>query len=336
MSRSNQPVDPTKQKRVLAGLYGVQASPVDDTIWGQSMDVGFSRMDQPSYLVHFIPGADPTHTGLTEIFQPPEGAFGTRGMDVDSKGVVWTAMSSGHLASFDRSKCKAPLTGPNAATGKQCAEGWTLYRFPGPQFAGVDEQGSANHAYYVWVDRYNTFGLGENVPMAMTNGGEAITALVDGKFLQFHVPYPAGYLHQERRWPDRRRECRLEGARAVDHVGHADDVPQRDRQGREPAGLPHPASARSAGALNRAGRSPAGTQVEALLGCSKSTGFGVVRRRSRALASVVVRKRRTSVPGIGRPNRKPWISPTPFLSSVAVGLSVSDALGCDRQVQATA
>ena len=189
----DQPIDPAKQKRVLAGIYGVQPSPVDDTIWGQSMDVGFSRMDQPGYLVHFIPGPDPVHTGLTELFQPPPGSYGPRGTDVDTKGIVWTALSSGHLASFDRSKCKAPLTGPNAATGLQCVEGWTLYRFPGPQFEGVDASGSANHAYYVWVDRYNTFGLGENVPMAMTNGGEAITALVDGKFLQFHVPYPAGF-----------------------------------------------------------------------------------------------------------------------------------------------
>ncbi len=189
---ANQPVDPNKQKRVIAGWYGVQASPIDDTVWGQSMDVGFSRLDQPGYIIHFIPGADPTNTALAEIFQPPEGTFGPRGMDLDSKGVAWTALSSGQLASFDRSKCRAPLTGPDAATGKQCAEGWTLYRFPGPQFAGVDERGSANHAYYVWVDRYNTFGLGEDVPMAMTNGGEAITALVDGKMLQFHVPYPAG------------------------------------------------------------------------------------------------------------------------------------------------
>ena len=188
-----EPVDPAKQKRVLAGIYGVQASPIDDTIWGQSMDTGFSRMDQPGYLVHFIPGPDPVHTGLTELFQPPPGAFGPRGTDVDTKGIVWTAMSSGHLASFDRSKCQAPLTGPNAVTGLQCVEGWTLYRFPGPQFQGAPATGSANHAYYVWVDRYNTFGLGENVPMAMTNGGEAITALMDGKFLQFHVPYPAGF-----------------------------------------------------------------------------------------------------------------------------------------------
>jgi hypothetical protein len=188
-----QPVDLAKQKRVVAGWYGVQPSPIDDTIWGQSMDSGFSNLDQPGYLVHFNPGSDPTNTGLAELFQPPPGTWGPRGIDLDTKGIVWTALSSGHLASFDRSKCKAPLTGATAVTGEQCYEGWTLYRFPGPQFEGVDNKGSANHAYYVWVDRFNTFGLGENVPLAMTNGGEAITALVDGKMLQFHVPYPAAF-----------------------------------------------------------------------------------------------------------------------------------------------
>ena len=189
-----EPLDLTKQKRVVAGFYGVQSSPVDDTIWGQSMDSGFSNInDQPGYIVHFIPGSDPTNTALAELFQPPPGAFGPRGVDIDTNGVVWTAMSSGQLASFDRSKCKAPLTGANAVTGQQCYEGWTLYRFPGPQFEGVDAKGSANHAYYVWVDRDNTFGLGKNVPLATTNGGEAITALVNGKMVQFHVPYPAGF-----------------------------------------------------------------------------------------------------------------------------------------------
>jgi hypothetical protein len=190
---ADQPVDPAKQKRVIAGFYGVQASTVDSTIWGQSMDIGFSRMAQPSYLIHFIPGSDPTNTSMAELFQPPEGTFGARGVDVDTKGVVWTALSSGQLASFDRSKCKEQLKGPNTVTGRQCAEGWSLYRFPGPQFKGVDASGSADHAYYVWVDRYNTFGLGENVPMAMTNGSESISALVKGKFVTFHVPYPAGF-----------------------------------------------------------------------------------------------------------------------------------------------
>ena len=76
---------------------------------------------------------------------------------------------------------------------KQCPEGWTLYQFPGPQFKGVTDPGSADHAYFVWVDRYNTFGLGANVPIAEANGSEALLALVNGKFVNIHIPYPMGF-----------------------------------------------------------------------------------------------------------------------------------------------
>ena len=57
----------------------------------------------------------------------PVQGFSPRGMDVDRNGVVWAALASGHLASFDRRKCKGPLNGPNA-TGQHCPEGWTLLR----------------------------------------------------------------------------------------------------------------------------------------------------------------------------------------------------------------
>jgi hypothetical protein len=53
---------------------------------------------------------------------------------VDSKGVAWTVLASGQIASFDRKKCKGPLNGPTTAEGTHCPEGWTLYRLPGPQF----------------------------------------------------------------------------------------------------------------------------------------------------------------------------------------------------------
>jgi len=190
---ANQPVDPARDKRVIAGLYGVQPSPTDGSIWGQSMDYGFSGNDQPGYLVRIEPGVDPQRTALTEIYLMPEGSYGPRGIDVDRRGVVWTALSSGHLASFDRRNCKGPLNGPEAATGKQCPEGWTLYQFPGPQFKGVTEAGSADHAYYVWVDRFDTLGLGADVPIATSNGGEALLALVEGKFVNLRVPYPMGF-----------------------------------------------------------------------------------------------------------------------------------------------
>lgn len=187
------PLDPTKDKRVMASPYGIMPSPVDDTIWAQSMDRGYSRIDQPGYLIHFLPGADPTHTALTEIYLPPEGSYGPRGIDIGLDGIVWTALSSGHIASFDKRLCKGPLNGPKAAEGRQCPEGWKLYRMPGPQFKGVDPQGSANHAYYIWVDRHNVLGLGANVPVACANGSESLLALVNGEFVDLRVPYPLGF-----------------------------------------------------------------------------------------------------------------------------------------------
>lgn len=190
---ANQPLDPKKDKRVMAAFYGVQPSTVDDSIWGQAMDVGFSRIDQPGYIIRLTPGPDPAKTSLAEVYLPPDIGYGSRGIDLDLNGVVWTALSSGHLASFDRRKCKGPLNGPAAATGKQCPEGWTLYPFPGPQFKDVKEPGSADHAYFVWVDRYNTLGLGPNVPIAEANGSEALLALVNGKFVTIHIPYPMGF-----------------------------------------------------------------------------------------------------------------------------------------------
>ena len=57
----------------------------------------------------------------------------------------------------------------------------------------MTDQGSAEHAYYIWVDRYNTLGLGKDVPIAQTNGGESLLALVDGKFVNLRVPYPMGF-----------------------------------------------------------------------------------------------------------------------------------------------
>ncbi len=190
---AGQPLTAGKDERVMAAFYGVTPSPVDDTVWGQSMDRGFSRMDQPGYLIRLKPGPDPANTALAEIYQPPAGSFGPRGIDMGLDGVVWTALSSGHLASFDRRLCKGPLIGPATAEGKQCPEGWKLYQFPGPQFKGLAEPGSADHAYYVWVDRYNTLGLGANVPIAMTNGGEALLAVVNDKLVSMRVPYPMGF-----------------------------------------------------------------------------------------------------------------------------------------------
>lgn len=189
----NDPVDPKKDKRLLASFYAIMPSPVDDSVWGQSMGIGFGRIDQPGYVVHIIPGPNPAETSIAEVFVPPEGAWSPRGLDMTTDGVVWTPLASGHMASFDRRKCTRPQNGPEAANGKLCPEGWTLIRMPGPQFRGLPDSGSANHAYYVWVDRYNTLGLGNNVPIFSMNGSESLMAVVDGRIVDIHVPYPSGF-----------------------------------------------------------------------------------------------------------------------------------------------
>jgi len=191
----NQPVDPTKDKRVAVNYYGIAVSPVDGSIWGSSLS-GF-----PGYLVRVAPGSNPSETALTEIYEPPFPAYGFRGMDVDRNGIAWSSMASGHLAAFDRRKCKAPLNGPAAATGKHCPEGWMLHALPGPQFRDVPDSGSAEASYYTWVDQFDTFGLGKDVPIATGNLNDAMLALVDGKFVTLRVPYPIGYFAK---WMDGR------------------------------------------------------------------------------------------------------------------------------------
>ena len=180
----NQPVDPAKDKRIETNLYSVGVNPNDGSIWG-------TRLGYPGHIVRIAPGSDPTHTALTEIYEPPFPGYGPRGGDIGRDGIYWASLASGHLGKFDRSKCKV-LNGPTA-TGKHCPEGWTLYKFPGPQFKDVKDEGSVEASYYTWVDQYNTFGLGANVPIASGNMSDSYFALVDGKFVTIRVPYPMGF-----------------------------------------------------------------------------------------------------------------------------------------------
>ena len=189
-----QPADPAKDTRVDVGVYSVIHNPVDNAIWG-------SVAAYPGAILRVTLGSNPTTTAVTEIFELPLDAnkvpvrgFTARGLDVDRNGVVWTNLAgSSHLASFDRRKCKAPLNGPKA-TGQHCPEGWAFYPLPGPKFKGVtDEGGVADATYLMWVDQYNTSGLGNNTPFAIGNGSDSVHGLVNGKFVTLRVPYPLGF-----------------------------------------------------------------------------------------------------------------------------------------------
>jgi hypothetical protein len=82
-------------------------------VWG-------TQLGYPGAVIRLSPGANPPETALTEIYRAAsDKGYSPRGGDVDRNGVYWAAMASGHLASFDRRKCKGPLNGPNA-TGQHC------------------------------------------------------------------------------------------------------------------------------------------------------------------------------------------------------------------------
>ena len=187
----DQPLDPAKDKRFGGAFYSV-APASDGSVWGSVL--GF-----PGAAVRLSPGANPPETALAEVYEPPFDnpkapvqGFSPRGMDVDRNGVVWAALASGHMASFDRRKCKGPLSGPTA-TGQHCPEGWTLYTEPLPQMKGVTDSGSVEASYYTWVDQFDTFGLGRNVPINTGNAAEGLLVLKDGKWIVLRVPYPLGY-----------------------------------------------------------------------------------------------------------------------------------------------
>ena len=185
----NEPVDPAKDKRFGAAFYSVAPAP-DGSVWGTVL--GF-----PGQVVRLVPGSNPPETAIAEVYEPPfndkvRPGFSPRGGDVDRNGVFWAALASGHLASFDRRKCKGPLNGPKA-TGQHCAEGWTLHTEPMPQFRGVKDGGSVEGSYYTWVDQFDTSGLGANTPINTGNASEGLLALKDGKWVVVRVPYPLGF-----------------------------------------------------------------------------------------------------------------------------------------------
>ena len=187
----DQPVDPAKDKRIGGGMYAVAPAP-DGSVWGTVL--GF-----PGAVIRLVPGSNPPETALAEVYElpldrsgVPVAGFSPRGGDVDRNGVYWTALASGHLASFDRRKCKGPLNGPSA-TGQHCPEGWTFYPEPLPQLQGVTDPGSAEASYYTWVDQVGVLGLGQNVPINTGNGSEGLLVFQDGKWVVLRVPYPLGF-----------------------------------------------------------------------------------------------------------------------------------------------
>jgi hypothetical protein len=181
-TKPGEPRDPNKDMMIGgSGTYAVMPNPADGSVW-YTVNV----FAGPGGIMRYDP-----KTKLAEFYKIATPGFGPRGGDIDSKGVVWVSLASGHLGSFDRDKCKGPLNGPQAV-GDQCPEGWTFYKYPGPGFADIGDN-SAEASYYSWVDQHNAVGLGKDVPISTGNENDGFNALVDGKMVVLRIPYPMSF-----------------------------------------------------------------------------------------------------------------------------------------------
>ena len=166
-----------------AAFYGVQPSPVGRLHLGPVDGVGFSRRSA-GYVLASCPAPIPPDTALTEIYQPPvDTGFGPRGLDIDTQRRRLDAARQRPSRELRPPQVQGSAQRAEAATGKHCPEGWTLYRFPGPQFKGVDANpGSAEPRYYVWVDQLqHARASGRTFRSPPATAADALLALVNGK-----------------------------------------------------------------------------------------------------------------------------------------------------------
>ena len=178
--------DPKLDTLVSYSMYSVIPSPVDDSVWGVSERY-------PGFLIRLQRGNNAPASCMTQVFRVPEPGFDPRGIDIDSHGVVWTALAaSSHLASFDVRKCN-DLNGPAKTDGSQCREGWTLYQTIGPKLRGTDIP--ADFHYYNWVDQHDISGFGADTPFATGSNSDALLALTSRthEWITLRVPYPLGF-----------------------------------------------------------------------------------------------------------------------------------------------
>lgn len=179
----DQPADPKKDHRINFGCYSIGLNPADGSVWCGGGGAGMVRLER---------GPNPPQTCKAEVYAPPAGVVGAGHVDVATDGVVWANWrGSDHMTSFDRRKCKV-LNGPSA-TGPHCPEGWTVHKKPGPTFQGTDI--SADLIYLTVVDKFDTLGLGKNVPLgfAVNSDSLVVPPMAGRPWTTLRVPYPLGY-----------------------------------------------------------------------------------------------------------------------------------------------
>jgi streptogramin lyase len=170
-------IDPATGRSAMGGGYGIIVSPVDGTVWRANYPGIFGQAPLPDLSGNYIDKFDPK-TKTYKRYPIPLPGYGPRGIDATTDGRLWFGTGSGHLGRFD------PAT-----------EQFKYWETPGPKMKGTGKEiGSADFHYYIWVDQFNTLGLGKDI--VIVNGTNSDSLLVfnpaSEQFTVIRIPYPRG------------------------------------------------------------------------------------------------------------------------------------------------
>jgi hypothetical protein len=165
------------------GGYGIGVSHQDGTVWRTNTYIGQTGAPDNRTFAgqNTIVKFDPAARSFENYVLPPP-ARSAVGIDVGRDGYVWFGTASGHLGRFD------PV-----------ATAFKYWRTPGPPlYADGAEAGNGDFHYNVFVDQYDTAGLGPGT-VILTGANSDALIVFDPRTEAFHVfrvPYPLVAYHR--------------------------------------------------------------------------------------------------------------------------------------------
>ena len=162
--------DRQTKKVIPTSGYAIAISPTNGTVW-----VPIPQANGSENRIWML---DPKTREMQDYPLPLPGRF-SHGIDFSTDGTVWFSAGSGHLGRVD------------AKTGK-----FTYWELPGLKFTGTgNETGSTEYPYFLWVDQFDTLGLGKDTVIVTGTTSDSLLVFDPKKetFSVVRVPYPMPY-----------------------------------------------------------------------------------------------------------------------------------------------
>ena len=189
----NQPVDPAKDKRIVAGLYGIGYDPAD------GIDLGHRCSAFPAASCASIPGDNPPETTLTEYYEVPSTSRRRRSTAI--RRAAWTSTATASCGCRSRAATWRASTAASAKVRSTAR----------PRPASIARKAGRSIRSRARSSRTSPrpgsaevelLHLGRSVRHVRARQERAdrhrqrrrwLLALVDGKFVTLRVPYPMGF-----------------------------------------------------------------------------------------------------------------------------------------------